>query len=139
MNELTDEVYEQITEFCEEGNIYVERHMFDDAIQKYKLALDLIPEPITYWDASTWVYVAIGDTYYLMNEFQLAVNNLLESLKCPGGIGNPFIMLRIGQCFFELDDLERAKNYLLQAYMFEGYEIFADQDYKYFELIKNMV
>lgn len=39
--------------------------------------------------------------------------------------------------FFEIENYEKAKEYLLQAYMFEGKEIFEDEEEKYMDLIRN--
>ena len=95
---LADSVYDKIQEFCEKGDEQVSLYEFDKAIEEYKKALDFIPEPKTEWEASTWVFCALGDVYYLKGEYDLALDNLLEALKCPDGLGNPFVLLRIGQC-----------------------------------------
>lgn len=65
--------------------------------------------------------------------------NLLEARKCPDGLKNPFILLRIGQCCYELRQFEEAENYLLQAYMYEENEIFRGEPEKYYNLIKPLV
>lgn len=62
-----------------------------------------------------------------------------ESLKCPDGLGNPFIQLRLGECFFELGNITKAKEHLLKAYMIEGEEIFEDEPQKYMNLISKNI
>lgn len=54
------------------------------------------------------------------------------------GRNNPFIMLRLGQCSYELGK-EDATEYLMMAYMMEGKELFEDEDEKYFERIKDLI
>ena len=58
------------------------------------------------------------------------------------GYGNPFIMLRLGECCLEIGDEKNALEYLLRAYMFEGEEIFAPDDEgedKYFEFLRTHI
>lgn len=134
---LNDEVYNQILELSEMGNELVDLDELDGAIEKYQLALNLVPEPKYDWEASTWLYGALGDTCFLNQQYEKALEYLCESLKCPDGLGNPFILLRIGECFFELNNTEKAENYLVQAYMLAGKDIFEDELEKYYESIKN--
>ena len=58
-----------------------------------------------------------------------------EALKCPEGLGNPLINLRMGQCYYELGNYGSAKGYLLKAYMVEGKEIFEGEDDKYIKFV----
>ena len=57
-------------------------------------------------------------------------------MNCPDAIGNPFLHLRLGQCQFELGDLERAADELARAYLIEGIAIFTDDDQKYLNFVK---
>ncbi len=62
-----------------------------------------------------------------------------------GGYGNPFIMLRLGECCLELGDEKNATEYLLRAYMMDGREIFEadgngeDDGQKYFDFLRTHV
>ena len=137
--ELNDKIYDEIVALCEAGDEYCEEEKYDIAIQKYQSALALIPEPKYDWEASTWVYVAIGDAYYMQDKYSDSLNYFSESLKCPDGTTNPFILLRLGECYYELGNIDQAKEYLLRAFMLEGEEIFDGECEKYFELIQDMV
>jgi hypothetical protein len=57
--ELNDDVYEQILTLAEEGDEFAENEIFGSAISKYQLALELLPDPKTDWEAATWLYVAL--------------------------------------------------------------------------------
>ena len=136
---LNDEIYERITDLSSEGDEFADAGNFGKAIERYSEALKLIPEPQYDWEASTWLYVAIGDAYYLDENFEKALHNMEESLKCPDGLDNPFIQLRLGECFFELGNITKAKEHLLKAYMIEGEEIFEDEPQKYMNLISEII
>ena len=90
---------------------------------QYQQALKLLPEPIYLWEASTWLFTAIGDAYYFSEQYDRGLNAFLEAQKCPNALDNPFICMRIGECFYEIGNFEKAESYLLGAYMLDGKEV----------------
>ncbi len=139
MNELTTAIHEKVKYLCAEGDSLAEENRFAQALEIYWQAFDLIPEPKTNWEATTWVLVAIGDTNFLNNDFQAGRDNLSNAMHCPNAIGNPFIHLRLGQCQLELGNHEEATDELIRAYMGNGSEVFKGEDPKYYEYLKNSV
>jgi len=137
--ELNDKVYDEIKKKCAIGNKLADSEQYQEALAEFKNALELLPTPIYIWEAATWLYVSIGDMYFQLNDYSACLNSFLQAQKCPDGLGNPFICVRIGECFFELGNIEKAKQYLMQAYMLEGEEIFLDADPKYLALILPLV
>lgn len=135
--ELEDGLYEKILNMCSKGDDFVNDCKYDDAIDMYLKALELIPQPKCDWEASTWIYTALGDTCYIKRDFIDAKNYLFDAVNCPNGAENPFIMLRLGESLFELGEIKKSKEYLLRAYMIEGYSIFYSEDDKYFNIIAN--
>ena len=136
---LNDKIYDKIEKLCDKGNVYVEKLKFNEAIDCFKSALDLLPTPYYDWQAATWICTSLGDVYFQLTYYEEAVKYLTEAQKCPDGLGNPFICVRLGECFFELGNMELSKEYLMQAYMLEGEEIFNDADPKYFECISALI
>lgn len=136
MIELDDLTHERIQALCAEGDALAEETNYPAALKKYWAAWDLLPEPQTDWEAATWILAAIGDANFLGGDFVAGRDNLSVAMHCPAAIGNPFLHLRLGQCQFELGDLDRAADELARAYMGAGDEIFAGAD-KYFEFLKN--
>lgn len=60
-------------------------------------------------------------------------------MYCPGAIGNPFVHLRLGQCQFEIGNLERAAVELTRAYALKGDEMFSGEDPKYLAFLKTKI
>lgn len=116
-----------------------EVEQFDQALDKYLVALEMVPASKADWEASTWLYTVIGDTYFIKDDYEMEKSNFYNALNCSDGISNPLILLRLGESFFECGELEKAKEYLLKAYMLEGYKIFFEEDDKYFDLIKDFI
>ena len=110
---------------------------WDKALKQYNEALNLIPDPKNNWKASTWLYVAIGDVYYYDKQYNETINYMNEALKCPEGLGNQYINLRIGESYFELEEWSNAKKYLIEAYIVEGTDIFEGEPQKYYKLIES--
>ncbi len=137
--ELSEKVYTKIVELCENGDKYADKDEFDKAIQNYLGALELIPEPKVDWEASTWIYTALGDACYHKKDYLRGSNFFYDALNCPDALGNPFILIRLGQCLYEQGDIEKSKEYLLRAYMMEGDDIFDEEDDKYLKVISDLL
>jgi tetratricopeptide (TPR) repeat protein len=129
--ELDDDTHARITSLSERGNALAESGDLDAALQAYRQALDLVPAPLHEWDAANWILGALGDVLFQLGNYAEARDSLKEATRCPGGIGNPFVHLRLGQAHYELGEHERAKDELARAYMGGGDELFEGEDRKY--------
>jgi tetratricopeptide (TPR) repeat protein len=137
--EIDDLSYSKILELSKQGDNYAQRHEFTKAIDSYYDALDLVPDPLEAYSATTWLLTAIGESYLLSNDYENAREVLQQAMHCPDAIGNPFIHLILGQAQFELGNFDRAKDELARAYMGGGKEIFAGDDPKYYEYLKALM
>lgn len=136
---LDDKLYRKIVDLCNDGDDLIEDDNYNEAIVKYKAALDLVPLPKNKWEASTWIYTALGDTYFLKEDYIRASEYFYNALNCPEGISNPFVLLRLGQSLYESCEFSKAKEFLLKAFMVEGVRIFNAEDEKYLELIIDLI
>jgi tetratricopeptide (TPR) repeat protein len=136
MAELDDTVHDKIKSLCSEGDKFAEQRDFPRALELYWSAWDLLPEPKTEWDAATWILAAIGDANFLGGDFGAGRDNLSNVMRCPDAIGNPFLHFRLGQCHFELGDLDKSADELTRALMGAGEAIFQENDPKYWAFLK---
>ena len=134
--ELEEALHLKIAELCERGDAHVEAGEHDAAIEKYEAALELLPRPIQRWNSSTWILTALGDAYYLKKDWRQARAALDDATRCPRGLDNPFIHLRLGQVELELGNEGRARDELGRAYLGAGEEIFAGEDPRCLALAK---
>lgn len=135
MAELVDSVHAEVQRLCAVGDGHAKAGCYADALDSYWSAWDLLPEPKSQWDAATWILAALGDANFLGGDFAGGRDNLTNAMHCPGAIGNSFLHLRLGQCQFELDVLDRAADELMRAYMGAGADIFKGQDPKYMRFL----
>ena len=102
--------------------------------------MDSVPEPKNTREESVWFQTSIGDAYFMQGKYAEAYDVLFDAKSNLSGAGydNPFVMLRLGQCAYELHR-EEFIEYLLIAYMLDGENIFKYDDAKYLESIKDLL
>jgi tetratricopeptide (TPR) repeat protein len=139
VDELDDALYARVKLLAAQGDQKLETGHYEAAIETFEEALTLLPPPPHKWEAATWLFVAVGDAAFQAQNYERAREALREAILCPGAIGNPFVHLRRGQVFFELNDLSAAGEELTGAYMLEGSAIFEQEDPKYFAYLKTIL
>lgn len=137
--ELSNELYNQIVSELEQGDQYAETEQHNEAIKKYETALNLVPFQKENWEVSLHIYTAMADSYFNLGNYKQASNNYEQALKCPDGLDNGYVWLGLGEAFYELENMNKAKDALISAYMLEGEEIFEEEDGKYFFLIQDLI
>lgn len=139
MFELPHDLDQEINELCSDGDQLLKQAKYSQALKKYSQAWALVPDPTHEWERGVWLLAAIGDTCFFSSDYSSALGAFRYATLCPGGIENPFINLRMGQCELELGEMAQATEHLLAAYMLEGKEIFARESDKYFEYLKTQI
>lgn len=134
--ELTPELHEEIKKFCAAGDDLAKVRRYEEAIAQYNNAWELIPDPRSDWEASTWVLAAIADASFLGGYRTSAREALRYAMTCPGAIGNPFLHVRYGQVLLDAGENDAAADELMRAYMGAGAEIFAAEDEKYLDFLR---
>lgn len=137
--ELEDITYAKIKKICAQGDNECEKKNYKEAVKKYRKAWELIPQPKTDWNASTWVLTAIADAYLFNGDYDYAKDSLEYAMHCPEALGNPYIHLRLGQAYYELQEIDKAADQLTRAYMGGGIEIFEGQGNKYLDFLKSKI
>lgn len=146
-DELTPETKKKLDELAARGNQLEEEGEYEKAVGIWEEALNLIPEPQQLYSETIWFLAAIGDIYFQKKLYSKA-HECFDKARgnlSGEGYGNPFIMLRLGECCLETGDEKNAAEYLLRAYMLEGKEIFEpdedgnDDGQKYFDFLRTHV
>ncbi|HEY1067084.1 MAG TPA: hypothetical protein VGE52_13265 [Pirellulales bacterium] len=138
MAEMSEAAFAKLTKLCEQGDACMVENDYAGALGHFWDAWDLLPEPQTEWEAATWILAAVGDANFQSGDYTAGRDNLSLAMQCPDGLGNPFLHLRLGQCWFELGNHEKATDELLRAYMGAGGEIF-EGEAKYYSFLKERV
>ncbi len=128
-----------IDDIAEKGNMLFDAGKYEQAVNVWQKGLELLEKPFNVQSEAVWFQTSIADAYFMLGDYQTAYSYLTAARSNLSGEGyDPFVMLRLGQCCFELgrDD---AREYLLRAYMSEGEEIFDGEDGKYLDAIKDLI
>ena len=135
--ELTAEQQERINDYAQKGNEEIDNENYEHAIGWFSKALEFVPEPKDKWEATGWLCASIGDACFNVQDYDIGLANLHRAYNVYGpDEENPFVLLRLGQCYFHLGDCERAEMYLYQAYLLEGSDMFEDETL-YFDFLKS--
>jgi hypothetical protein len=138
-DQLDDRTHQEITRLCQEGDRLVDRGDDAAALDRYYAAWDLVPADKENWEAATWILAAVGEVYFRHRKHDKALHSFQMAVRCPGGLGNPFIHLRLGEIRFDLGEFPAAGDELTRAYMGGGEEIFANEDRKYLDYLHTIL
>jgi tetratricopeptide (TPR) repeat protein len=137
--QLPEDVHGAIKLLCKQGDDLAKLGEIEPAKRKYVSALKLVPDNHSEWEAATWIYVAIGDLHLRTGDFEKAFRCFFNAVQSPGGLGNPYVHLRLGQLYFEQDSLDKAADELTRAYMGAGVDIFMEDDPKYLDFLETRI
>ncbi len=136
---LNEQIYDQIQSLCTQGDSLADDGCYEQALALYQQALEKIPQPLYDYEASVWIYAAIGDALFFMEQFEQALEAFMQARKCYGGLESAFVLLRIGECYYELEQYDLSREALIGTYMLEGEEIFESEDEKYLMAIADLI
>lgn len=137
--ELPKRLHARIKSLSEEADALAEGERLVEAEAKYREAMALLPKPAAQWEAATWLFTALGDLYFERQDFETACNLFASAVLSAGGLGNPYVHLRLGQCRLELGEEAAAQDELARALMGGGEGLFEGDDPKYLEYIQKHV
>lgn len=136
---LKDEIYEQVELISETGNDFADDEEYAAAIEKFKEALELVPEPKHEWEAGTWLYASIGNMYFMLDDYENAAKFFNDAVQSQEGKLNSFNQMRLGQSSLEMKQEDKALEHLLKAYRMGGKNLFAEEDTKYLAFLGKRV
>lgn len=136
METLSNTLIRKINKICDKGENLLDAGNFANAILVFEEALAALPEPYIEWEISTMIVGAIGDAYFYQANYTEALAQFELACLTPDGLNNPFIHLRLGQCYWQLGAFEKAKTELARAHKLEGDALFEDEEPVYLAFLK---
>lgn len=136
MEELSEKLYEAITNLLDEGDELVERGKYKEAIAYYEEAMNRLPEPKEDWTLFDTIAICIGDSYYEMGEYIVADRFYTMSLTRGSGIENPYVWYVKGSNLIKLGNKEEGVDALMRAYMLDGTDVFDTDDGEFLSYIE---
>lgn len=130
-DELADDIFDQIIDLSEDGEDLFENGDFQEAIDKWSTALQLLPEPKDNWQAALWLYTSLGDGYRYLGDLDQALKAFKKAYEGVEGASNPYVLYSLGATLYDLNRKDEAVSFLLKAYEIEGKDIFAEDGVTY--------
>ncbi len=131
MPALNQELAEHIKQLCASGYEQYDQGDLAQAIRLFYQAWIKLPKPQTDYEEAGWVLTALGDGYFRQQKYQQAIEALTSALYCPNLANNPFVQLRLGQCYFHLPNTAAARSALFKAYQGGGENLFNKEPPQY--------
>jgi tetratricopeptide (TPR) repeat protein len=129
----------ELRDLCSMGHWLVDKRQWTRALDCYQQALALLPEPRAALPLAYGIQLAIGDIGFLSGDFAAALRELTAAQAHPRAEGDPFLLLRLGQCRYELGETGRAGDDLARALDLAGTSFFEEEDEKYLDFAKALL
>ena len=125
---LPEKIEAEVARLFDEGEQLLNEEADEQALVRFQEAWALIPEPKGEWQRALQVLGGIADCEFFLEEYEACSQTMQLALRNGGGPDNPFICLRLGQCYLKLGRETEAGNWLVSALMTGGTEIFEGED-----------
>jgi len=128
-----------INAIYKQGQAYLADGHLSRALRCFYHAWLEIPKPQTDQPIAATILAGIGDSYFKMRKYHLALEALRSALSCPRTQEHTLILLRLGQSLMATGQDEKAQMYLRRAHSIAGNALFANEHPKYLHAIKNSI
>lgn len=112
---------------------------YSRALRSFYSAWLQIPKPQTEHAIAATILAGIGEAYYKMRKYNLAIEALRSALTCPKTKEQGLILLRLGQSLYSIRSEQQATIYLKRAHSIGGDLLFANEHPKYLRAIEEYI
>jgi hypothetical protein len=133
---LPDDLETEIGRLFDEGEALLDEEEDAQALTRFQEAWALVPEPKGEWERALQLLGGIADCQFFLGSYEDCRLTMQLALRSGGDVDNPFICLRLGQCYLKLGNEVEAGNWLLGAMVAGGVEIFDGEDPEYWAFLK---
>jgi len=136
---MSSDITATIQAICAKGYQHYSKADYDSALRLFYQAWVKLPKPQAQEAEAETVLSAIGDTYYKMKKYDLAIEALRSALACEQTEARSLVEMRLGQTLLNTGHDLQAITYLQRAYRLGGNTLFEREDPKYKEAISEFL
>ncbi len=114
-------------QFIEMGDKHFFKGQYIEALKQYQEAEKLIDEE-TDSNLIKKTIIAIGDALYFLGEYDVSRDYFIRAFNYEGEYDNPYVNMRLGQCYCKLGSVDKGRFYILKAYELAGEDYFIDEE-----------
>jgi tetratricopeptide (TPR) repeat protein len=133
-NEFLDRDYDEFADLYDEANKLFTRGKVDEALLVFAEALKIIPEPKNEWEETLGILAGIADVWFFKQNYQVCLDALKDAFECPGADQAAHLHFRMGQAYYELEDIPNATESFYKAHILDE-DIFEEESDIYFDLL----
>ena len=122
-----------------QGENYADANMAGAALNCFRAAWDVLPEPRESQALAVCIMTAVADESFFLRQWAGCRDSIQHAFRCGADPANPFLRLRLGQALFELGEAAEAENWFIPAFLAEGPSLFANEDPKYLSSLYGMI
>lgn len=125
---LDDATHRRVVELLADGDRHLDLDAPRDAADRFVEAIEALPQPFTQWEAALQLTTALGDACLALTQYAEAEQTLRLALESPGGKGNPYVWLRLGDALHGQSRDGEALEAWTSAYALGGEELLEGED-----------
>ena len=138
-DQIPEDTFERITSLLQVGDQLSQSGNHSAALEKFRMAVALVPDPFNQWDISATLLTSIGDAYWELGDVEKAEQAFKDVLECASALANPYIRLRRGEIMLAQGNTHDAEMELALAFMNGGEEVFEDEAQKLLSVAKEVL
>lgn len=136
MKELTEE-YKELEEIIistvEKGNNFHHNKFYEEALDEYNKAWELLPEPKLEWEIASWIAACIYKVYFDMAAFSKAKVWAEIALRTRASDINTAPLINLGIVCYELGQFDESYKYFDAAFSYGKARAFKERPKKYLD------
>jgi len=129
LDNTTLEAYQKA---CKEADALLEDNYYEAALIRFQEALNILPDG--FWGCEAYAYAGKGEAYQALENWEEAFQSFMW-VYVNDQTENPYVLMNIGICNYHLDNMEKAKEFLLAAYKIDGEDVFEGAE-EYLDIIR---
>lgn len=136
MKELAEEnknLEEIIVSRVEKGNELHDVKSYEEALDEYKKAWELLPDPKLGWEVSSWISACIYSAYFDMAAFKKSKEWAEITLQTRGSDIDTAPLIDLGMVCYELEEYDESYKYFDDAYSYGKARAFKERPKKYLD------
>lgn len=136
MKELAEEnqkLEEAIVSIVEKGNELHDGKSYEEALDEYNKAWELLPEPKLEWEIACWIASCIYSVYFDMAAFPKSKEWAEVALQTRGSDIDTAPLINLGMVCYELAQYDESYKYFDDAYSYGKAHAFKERPKKYLD------
>lgn len=133
LSEENEKLEETIVSAVEKGNELHDSKSYEEALDEYNKAWEMLPEPKLGWEIASWIAACIYSAYFDMTSFTKAKEWAEVALQTRSSDIDTSPLIDLGMVCYELGQYDESYKYFDDAYIYGKARAFKERPKKYLD------